>query len=160
MSGVNIKGRSGRTQLITLLKLIHISAAIVAVGANVTYAFWMRQAGTDRDRLRFAIDGIRRLDRTIANPAYVLVLLTGLGMVWAGAFPLTSGWILAALALYVFLVILGIAVYAPAIRRQANEAERDPTSTTYRSAAERSTFLGMAALAIVAVIVVLMVTKP
>jgi len=72
--------------LILLLKVVHILAAIVAVGSNVTYAFWLRRAGLDRDRLIFTIEGIRLLDSWIANPAYVLVLLTGLGMVALGAF--------------------------------------------------------------------------
>jgi uncharacterized membrane protein len=33
-----------------LLKVVHILAAIVALGANVTYAFWLRQAGRDPER--------------------------------------------------------------------------------------------------------------
>ena len=32
--------------LTLVLKVIHVIAAIVAVGANVTYAFWLRRAGT------------------------------------------------------------------------------------------------------------------
>jgi hypothetical protein len=65
-----------------------------------------------------------------------------------------------ALVLYVALVVIGIAAYAPAIRHQVAEAEIDPTSPAYRSAAARSAALGWLALAMVAVIVVLMVAKP
>ena len=143
------------------LKVVHIIAAIVAVGANVTYAFWLRQAGTtDRDRLVFTIASIKKLDNTLATPAYIVVLLTGLGMVFLGVFSFTTGWIQAALALYVLVVILSVAAYSPALRRQLREAEADPGSAAYRAAASRSNVLGIVVTAIVLVIVVLMVTKP
>jgi uncharacterized membrane protein len=146
--------------LALLLKLVHIAAAVVAVGSNVTYAFWLGRAGLDRDRLVFTIEGVRRLDRTIANPAYIVVLLTGLGMVALGPHTLDAGWIRAALGLYVLVVIVGIALFAPAVRRQLAAAESDPSSPAYRASARRSNVLGVITLVIVASILVLMVTKP
>ena len=144
-----------------LLKVVHVLAAIVAVGANLTYAFWLRRAGTDdRDRLVWTIGSIRRLDKLIATPAYVVVLLTGLAMVFSGAFSFTAGWIQVALGLYVLVVILSIAMYTPALRRQLTEAEADPSSAAYRAAASRSNVFGIVVILIVLVIVVLMVTKP
>jgi uncharacterized membrane protein len=146
---------------VLLLKVVHVLAAIVAVGANVTYAFWLRRAGTaDRDRLVFTIDTIRKLDNMIATPAYVVVLLTGLAMVFVGAFSFEANWIRAAIGLYVLVVIMSIVLYAPAVRRQLAEAEADPSSPAYRAAASRSNLLGMVVMVIVLVIVVLMVTKP
>jgi uncharacterized membrane protein len=121
-------------ELVTPLKIVHILAAVVALGSNVTYAFWLRWAGRDRDRLGFALDGIGRLDRTFANPAYILLLLTGVGMV--------------------------LTVYAPTLRRQREEAARDPSSPAYAAVERRSTLLGVATIAIVVVIVILMVAKP
>lgn len=143
-----------------LLKLIHVVAAIVAVGANVTYAFWLRRAGHDRDQLAWAIRGIQTLDRRLANPAYIVLLITGAWMVLGGAFSFQTGWIIAALVLYVLLVIVGIFVYAPTIQRQLEEAERDPTSAAYAAIERRSTLLGISTLIAVLAIVVLMVTKP
>jgi uncharacterized membrane protein len=145
---------------ILVLKLVHVLAAIVAVGANVSYGFWLRLAGRDRDRLRFAIEGIRWLDRRIANPMYVVVLVTGVVMVLAGAYSFETGWIAASIALYVLVAIVGIVLFAPATRRQLAEAERDPTSAAYAAAAARTTRLGLATTAAVFVIVALMVTKP
>lgn len=145
---------------ILVLKLVHVLAAIVAVGANVSYGFWLRLAGRDRDRLRFAIEGIRWLDRRIANPMYVVVLVTGVVMVLAGAYSFETGWIAASIALYVLVAIVGIVLFAPATRRQLAEAERDPTSPAYAAAAARTTQLGLATTAAVFVIVALMVTKP
>lgn len=146
--------------LILLVKVLHILAAIVAVGSNVTYAFWLRRAGLDRERLVYTIEGIQRLDSRIANPAYILVLLTGLGMVALGAFSFTTGWIVAAIVLYVTLVVVGIAFFSPAIKRQLEEARRDPASPAYAAAAARSNLFGIGTLVVVLVIVFLMVAKP
>jgi len=60
----------------------------------------------------------------------------------------------------VTVALLGIFVYAPAVRRQIAEAERDPTSPAYAGAAARSNLLGVIVTGVVIVIVVLMVTKP
>ena len=96
----------------------------------------------------------------IATPAYVVVLLTGLAMVFLGAFSFETNWIRVAIGLYVLVVILSIALYAPSLRRQLAEAEADPSSAAYRAAASRSNLLGIVVLVIVLVIVVLMVAKP
>lgn len=143
-----------------VLKLIHVSAVIVAVGANVSYAYWLRRAGTDGPRLVDAIHGIRGLDRRVANPAYIVVLLSGLAMATIGPYTFDALWIRAALGLYVFVVIFGIGIYAPTMRWQLAEAERDPTSAAYRAAARRSNLFGLVAVGLVGVILVLMVMKP
>jgi len=144
---------------VPLLKFIHIASAIVAVGANVTYAYWLRLAGNNPDRLRYTIGAIRGLDRRVANPAYGVVLLTGLAMVFLGAYPLTAAWVVAALGLYGLVALVGMVLYAPAIRRQLVLAA-DPSSDAYRAAAARSGQLAMATIAIVAIILALMVFKP
>jgi uncharacterized membrane protein len=146
--------------LFIALKVIHVLSAITAVGANVTYAFWLRRAGTDRDRLVYSIEGVRRMDRVIANPAYVLLLVTGVLMVVTGAYSFGTGWIAAAISLYVLTAVVGITLFAPAIRRQQAEAERDPSSAAYAAAASRSNLFGILTVIIVVVIVYLMVAKP
>ena len=146
--------------LFVILKFLHVLPVIVAVGANLTYAFWLRAAARDRDRLIFAITTIRRLDRLVANPAYILILLTGVAMVLGGAYSFETGWIAVSLVLYVSVAVLGIAAFAPALRRQLAEAERDPTSQAYAAAAAKSTALGLLATGIAVTIVFLMVTKP
>jgi uncharacterized membrane protein len=143
-----------------LLKIVHILAAVVALGANVTYAFWLRHAGLDQSRLVFVIAGIRRLDNRLANPAYIVLLVTGILLVVTGAFSFSAGWISASFALYFATALLGIFAFAPALRRQLAEAEKDPSTEAYAAAARRSTLLGILTTAIVVVIVVLMVTKP
>lgn len=145
---------------VLVVKLVHVLSAIVAVGANVTYTFWLARAGRDQDRLVWTIGGIRRLDGAIANPAYVLLLITGVLMVVGGLVSFQTSWIVAALVLYVALVIVGGALYSPALKRQLTEAELDPTSAGYAAAARRSNVFGILTLVIVLVIVSLMVLKP
>ena len=143
-----------------LLKLVHIGAGIVAVGANVTYAFWLALAGQDRARLVFTINGIRRLDSRVANPAYIVLLLTGLVMVWLGGYSFTTLWIWVALVLYAATAVVGITLFAPALRAQLAADDEDPTSEAYADAARRSNMLGILTVVIVSVIVGLMVLKP
>ena len=135
-------------------------AAITAVGADLTYPFWSRYAGLDRDRLVWTMKGIRRLDNFVATPAYIVVLITGVLMVIGGVVSFQTGWIVASLALYVVLVVLGMAFYSPALKRQIAEAEKDVTSPSYASAARRTSMIGVLTTAVALVIVALMVTKP
>ena len=144
----------------TILKVVHVLSAITAVGANLTYAFWLGRAGRDRDRLVWTIEAVRRLDSRVANPAYIAVLITGIGMVLGGAYSFETGWIAVSIVLYIATALMGILAFAPAIRRQLAEAEVDPTSEAYAAAARRSNFLGLATTALAVIIVVLMVAKP
>jgi uncharacterized membrane protein len=146
--------------VVILLKFLHVVPVIVAVGANLTYAFWLRAAGRDRDRLIYTIGTIRRLERRVVNPAYILILLTGVSMVLLGMYSFETRWIAVSIVLYVAIALFGIAVYAPAMRRQLAEAERDPEGEAYAVAASRSMLFGAVASGITLVIVFLMVTKP
>ena len=142
------------------LKVLHILAAIVAVGTSVTSTFWLARASRDRDLLIWALEGVKLFDRRIANPAYVLVLLTGIAMVLTGTYRFDQGWISAAIALYLAIVVFGIVVFRPAARRQREEAAADPQSAAYARAADRTWWYSWLTIAVVAMIVVLMVTKP
>ena len=141
-----------------LLKFVHVLAAITALGSNVTYVLWLRTS--EPAHVAYAIRGVRRLDGTIANPAYGVLLVTGVLMVATGAFSYSEHWLQIAIALYVLTALLGFVVFAPAIRRQLAEAEADPSSAAYRAAAQRTTGLGLLTMAVVLVIVYLMVVKP
>lgn len=146
--------------LFLALKVVHILAAIVAVGTSVTSTFWIARAGRDRDRLLWALEGVRGFDRRIANPAYVLVLLSGIAMAMTGAYRFEQGWISLAIALFVLIAVFGIVVFRPAARLQRAEAAADPTSVAYARIATRTWWYSWLTTAVVAMIVVLMVTKP
>ena len=54
------------------LRFVHIVSVIVALGANLTYLFWMGRARSEPAQLVFVIESIRRLDRRVSNPAYIV----------------------------------------------------------------------------------------
>ena len=148
------------TALLVLLKVIHILAAAVAVGTNSSAVFWLRAGGRNPERIAFAIDGIRKLDRKVAIPAFGVLLLTGVLMVALGLYDFTRGWILLAIVLYVGLAIAGMRWMGPALKRTMAEAQRDPASDAYDLAARTSMRYTLGSLAVLVVIVALMVAKP
>ncbi len=147
--------------LYSILKWLHILAAIVALGANATYGFWLSRAAQSPEALLFTLKTVKALDRRMANPAYGVSLVTGLLLVYLGHWPLTASWIDLALILYLTIFLLGLFVYAPAFRRQIQLAETAGAhSPEYAAAARRGTILGILVTVIVVFIELLMVTKP
>ncbi len=144
-----------------IVKYIHILAAILAVGLNISYTVWILRAQRDSAHTTFALKGIKFLDDRIANPAYGLLLLSGLLMVFLVPYPITTFWIDVALVLYVVLVVLAISQYTPTLRKQIKLAEAgDTTSAEFTGLARRSQVLGQALGVIVLVILAMMVFKP
>jgi uncharacterized membrane protein len=144
-----------------IVKYIHILAAIAAVGLNISYVVWILRAQRDPSHTAFALKGIKFLDDRIANPAYGLLLLSGLLMVFLVPYPITTFWIDVALVLYVVLVVLAISQYTPTLRKQIKLAEAgDTTSAEFTGLAKRSQVLGQALGLIVLVILAMMVFKP
>ena len=144
-----------------LVKWIHVLSAITAVGANFTYGIWTARASREPKVLPFVLRNIHFVDTRIANPCYVLLLITGLTMAFTLPIPPTTPWLLTALVLYVLAALLGITLYAPAVRRQIRLLESEGfDSPGYRASAKRSTLLGVLVTLDVVVIVFLMVVKP
>ena len=147
--------------LFTWLKYLHVFLAIVAVGFNVSYGIWITRAAREPEHQDFALRGIRFLDDRIANPAYVLLLLSGLGMVAVGDLDLSMFWLWSALVLWGILAVLGFGVYTPTLRRQIRVLESDgPESAEFQHLAVRGRVVGAILGVIVAVILFLMVAKP
>jgi uncharacterized membrane protein len=145
-----------------IIKYVHILMAIVAVGFNASYAIWIRRAARSPEHLSYALRGVKVLDDRFANPAYGVLLLTGLLMVLTTPeLKLTTFWILLALILFAVTVVLAAAVYTPTLRKQIDALEREgPRSARYQELARRSTWSGILLGVVVVVIVFLMVTKP
>ncbi len=147
--------------LYTFLKVAHVLLAIVAVGANVTYGVWLSRAARDPRYLAFTLRGIKVLDDRLANPAYVLVLVTGLAMLHLGEISWRAPWMLTSLVLYALIVVLGLLGYTPTLRRQIETLEaRGPDSVEFRALSNRAQTIGIVLAGIVVVIVFLMVAKP
>jgi uncharacterized membrane protein len=145
-----------------VMKYVHVLMAIVAVGFNASYAIWLRRAARAPEHQAYVLRGVKILDDRFANPAYGVLLLTGLLMVFTTpGLKLTTFWILLALILYVTTVVLAAAVYTPTLRKQIEALEAEgPETARYQALARRSTVLGIVLGVIVAGIVFLMVTKP
>ena len=147
--------------LYVVLKFIHILAAITAVGANITYGVWNARSQADPAHLGFALKGIKFLDDRIANPAYGVLLLTGLVMVFVNSWPITSLWIVVALVLFAILVLLAVAVYSPLLRQLIKLVDAgDTSSPEFSMLSGRNRIMGPAFGGIVVLILVMMVFKP
>jgi len=147
--------------LYLILKYFHILVAIVAVGFNATYGVWLARAAQEPEHMLHVLRGIRTLDNVFANPAYALLLITGLGMLIVGGIALTTFWIVVALILYGLAIVVGIVMFAPVLRRQVSLLESGAGQTPeFRQLARRSTNLGIVTMVDVLLIIVMMVFKP
>ena len=147
--------------LYLFLKWIHVLAAITARGANLTYVVWIRLGEHSQPNLLHTLRGIQFLDDRIANPAYGVVVVTGLLMVWVNKLSLLTSWITIPLILVIVVTGLGIAVYSPAMRRQIQAGEAEgPTSASYQAASRRAMLAGALTTVLVVAIVFVMVVKP
>jgi len=144
-----------------IVKFIHILAAITAVGINISYAVWLVRAQNNPANSVFALNGIRFLDSRIANPAYGVLLLTGILMMILLPYPILTFWIDAAVVLYAGIAIVGVAFYSPVLKAQIRLAEAgDVTSAAYEQLSRRGQLFGQILTVLVLVILGLMVFKP
>ena len=144
----------------TVLKFVHVLLAITAVGSNITYAVWNARGAMEPQHLSFALRGIKFLDDRVANPAYGLLLITGLTLVAVGQLGL-RGWIIAALILFVILVVVAVGFYSRVVRQQIHVLETEgEASPSYPQLAGQARLYGIISGVIALAIVFLMVVKP
>ena len=117
--------------LFIVLKFLHVLFAIIAVGFNAALRPAdrprQRRAGTDDRVMRFALRTVKVMDDYVANPCYVLLLITGVGMVHAAGYPWSLMWIHGSLALLVIIAVLGLRVLH-ADAPKADRGAREPRS--------------------------------
>jgi uncharacterized membrane protein len=144
------------------VKFAHVLMAILAVGFNASYGFWLSRAAREPEHELHVLRGIKFIDDRVANPAYGVLLLTGLWMVIISPWELTTFWIAGSLVVYVVgIIILGLGIYTPTLRRQLRVLEaQGPQSEEYRWLSRRGTIVGIATGILVIIIVGLMVLKP
>jgi hypothetical protein len=148
--------------LFVVVKFVHVLLAIIAVGFNATYGVWLaRVAREPVPTQSFVLRGIKRLDDWFANPAYVLLAVTGVTMVILGDLRFTTFWIAGGVVLWAIAVALGFFVYTPMLRNQIHALETaGPDSEGYKRYSANARFVGISLAVIVVVIVFFMVTKP
>jgi uncharacterized membrane protein len=150
--------------LFVALKFLHVLAAIIAVGFNATYGLLIgraRASGTDDRVMRFALGTIKVMDDYVANPCYILLLITGVGMVQVAGYPWKLMWIHGSLALLVIIAVLGFGAYTPTLRKQIAVLEsRGSSDPEFARLGTRGAILGGIIALMVMVIIALMVFKP
>jgi uncharacterized membrane protein len=148
--------------LFVLVKFLHVLLAVIAVGFNASYGVWLaRVAREPVPTQSFVLRGIKRLDDWFANPAYVLLAVTGVTMVFVGELRFTTFWIAGGIVLWAIAVALGFFVYTPMLRNQIHALETaGPDDDDYKRYASNARFMGILLAVIVVVIIFLMVTKP
>jgi uncharacterized membrane protein len=143
------------------IKFFHIVLAIVAIGANMTYGVWFARANQNPAFAPVALRGIKFMDDWIANPAYLLMLPTGIAMVLVAHLSFATHWISWAMTLWVIAVLAGIFGYSPTLRAQIAAVDREGIASPAARALATRGYVWSAVLGVlVFAIVVLMVFKP
>jgi uncharacterized membrane protein len=143
------------------LRLVHILLVVVAVGFNMSYAIWIARANREPRHYGAVLRGIKTLDDRFANPAYGLLLVTGLLMVWVGGLDLTTPWLGISLAIYIAVIVIGLFLYSPILRRQVEVVEESgPDGPEFVELSKQSRWVGIGLSVMVLIILSLMVIKP
>ena len=143
------------------VKYLHILLAIMAVGFNASYGIWLARAAKEPEHESHVLRTIKVLDDLFANPAYGLLLLTGIVMVLISPLEFETLWISLSIGLWVVLALIGFLGYTPTLRKQIALLESGGGGTAeYKGLAVRGRVLGIVLAVIVLVIVYLMVLKP
>ena len=142
-----------------LLKYLHILVAILALGSSAGLGVLLEFYGSHPKQGPQFLRAIGRLVQYLVIPGYVLVLVTGLGMVHV-AWPLTTKWLQAALALWVLGLAL-LTCFLPVLRKQLRLLEADgPDTASYKRVSLLGRGLGAGLGLVVMVMLYLMVFKP
>ena len=145
-----------------LLKLLHVLAAVVDVGANVTYSVWIANGSRDPKVLPFALRGVKLIDDAHCQPGIWIVARYRHrhGPRREDADHQTP-WLLVALALYIAVVLVGLLGYTPTLKKQIQLLDSAGlASSAYQAAAIRGIVLGVALAVLVVAIIFFMVVKP
>jgi len=147
--------------LYTSVKFIHILLAIAAVGFNASYGVWLSRAAQNPPAAGLLLRGVQFMDNRIANPAYGLLLLTGLAMVFTAGIPITTFWIAAATILWLIAIVWGAAMYTPTLRRQIETLDaKGFDSPEFQQLSRRGTIIGLVNMVPILLILIMMVFKP
>jgi uncharacterized membrane protein len=145
---------------------LHITAVVVGFGATFAGALMFPLAARlDARHLPFAHRLSLAINRRLATPALVIVLLTGIYQAADGDWDFGAPWISATFLIVIVLGGLIGAYFIPTDRRLAEMAERELAeegrlSAGYQRQAQREGQIGALAGVLIVVAIFLMVTKP
>ncbi|HEV2270244.1 MAG TPA: DUF2269 domain-containing protein [Steroidobacteraceae bacterium] len=149
-----------------VLKLIHVLSAAVLVGTGFGIAFfkWIVDRSRNVSAIRIVSEKVVLADWIFTLPAIVVQAVTGVALAHIVGYPLTRGWLFAAICLF----CLAGACWIPVVRIQirlrdlarACETHGTPIGEKYLRYSRIWFWLGVPAFCSVIVIYWLMVTKP
>ena len=149
-----------------VLLFLHVLGACVLLGTGMGIAFFMWASNRSRDPALIAhVAGIVVVaDTVFTATAAVAQPLTGWLLAREAGWPLSQGWILAALALYVlvgccWLPVVGIQLRLRALAIEARDRGQ-PLSPAYGRLYQAWLALGVPAFSAVVAILWLMIAKP
>ncbi len=139
----------------------HILSAAITVGATVSYAAWIALAERQPEHLAFTIRAVRRSDRVVAIPAFLLALVTGVWLGLEAGIRPESAWLPRALAIYAVVLVVGFTVFGPVVRRELAALEQGGvTGADYLRLRGHARLLSYGTIAALLAILWLMVAKP
>lgn len=148
-----------------LLKTVHILSSTLLFGTGLGTAFhgWMANRSGDAGARRVVNRNVVLADWLFTTPAVIVQPVTGVWLAQIAGFPLTTGWLVTSIALYLmvgacWLPVVGIQIR---MRRMADATPADmPLPARYFQLSRTWFLLGWPAFIGVIVIFWLMVTKP
>ncbi len=145
-----------------VIKCIHIVSAIVAVGFNCSYPIWLMAGKKHNENLLFTLQCIKKIDDRVANPSYVISLVSGLLLVYFGNYSFfESRWIMYATTLFGVMGVLAFGSYSPLLSKLIKTLKTTGSNTEeYRRLDQKQTRLGTFLIIIALSIVFLMIIKP
>jgi uncharacterized membrane protein len=147
--------------MIRVVLFFHVLMAIIAFDFHLTYSVWVARAAQHPEQLEFALRGVKFVDDFIANPARILLLISGLTLVALNGYRLPMLWLLVALIPWVVAMVLAYLVDTPAVSRQIKAlAAKGAESADYKALNTCGTDVGIVWSVLVALILVMMIFKP
>lgn len=98
--------------LFAILLFLHVAAAIIAFGPSYTTPLVMRMVAAEPEHRGFISRMNLAISRKVSTPLALSMGVTGVLMMWERSYPLQP-WLIAAIALYIFLVGWSLLVQQP-----------------------------------------------
>jgi uncharacterized membrane protein len=149
--------------LYELLLFVHILAAIVWVGGNVTFQFMALRTLASGDSARIAGLGADAdwIGLRVYTPAALLAILAGIGMVLEGDIGFGRGWIIVGLVGFTYSLLAGSLYNGPQSRKLSEEIAAGGAGTAAVDHRIRRILLsGRIELAVLLFVVFNMTVKP
>jgi len=142
-----------------LAKFLHVLIAIVALGTSAGLGIVLEFYGDHPAHGAFVLRAIKRIVAFFVIPGYALVLATGLWMAHL-AWPMTTGWSRASIALWVVGIVV-LAISLAVLHKQIRLFDTEgPASASYRRVSLLGRALGAGAGLVIVGILYLMIFKP